>query len=957
MGIIRTIASRTGLVKSNEEKEKDKVKREEREKIEKDEKDAKAKNEREKLPKKYFKNLYDSYIAYRTNKSQDSKNNISKNILLLLYYSKLQKQDITIFPVPGTKFKDEFIKFIKNLKLFDDYKHLIDIHFEYIIDDKTEKQLDNNIVRTETTDKENLYTNTYIEELNPELQKYKEYVIKETDGRWKYLYNSKEYKDRQNVKKEGYDGYIDTDEPYENYNTIIGKQSIISKGLKEIALLIELNDNISIFKTYKLKLSNDSKKFADIKIVADEKNNYIITDFILYLDFILTKLGEYYKKFEKKFNEDLVALSKLYEALNAKINYNVEKPKELITFWEKFEIPKNEIYKSYLESLKNVDVLKDEDIEVKYAKAQAYINKLNKLKVEELKDKPEKEKKEIKLKLASFDKLLNTNNGSWKTDKDKKLSYSDELIKLQNDYIKILENLDYTQVEISKDYEELYELYEKIKSISSKINGKERITQDELAFIEDFQLTIDKYGNDKLFNSDENYKNGVQKSLDLYNKLKREGSFSDSKIKEIKEADKIIDPNVVYFDNYASIFSFMLYYIVLACIVVLFSIVLITIISFFSLIYEILKYLILIFINPQTIKGFSIDYLSKNIINCTKTNLSDDIFYIITSQKQNLVLFNLSAYVVYLLLFYVLLFVILTLYSRFMNKEFKGSLKDIDKANVFLPLVGVIFLFSAINFFLYSKLFKDYVYIPYKFSENKEKAVDEKIADYILIKDEEDNSLIDDNFFKTIYDLTLIDELNKIFSNGIESKNKDNCLEQKLLIYDIYMYLREYVSFDSEMKDKFKEYCTTTVDEKPTYKDTKNKITFVSLLNNSEVKMIRKYHEELAFFNKIADDKLEFYNGLNISINNKIKNINTEIITHNKTMIPFFVTVVYILVIFALSLLAFYLVIKFILEANSKNTNPFNSYFISAADMINDYFYKKIYSFYEYFLLQKVNYL
>ena len=941
---IRDIASKTGLVKNTETKNIEKKKREAKEK---EDKITKAQEEREKLPVKYFKNLYDSYVAYKKSKSEDSKNNISKNILLLLYYSKLQNQDITSFLLPGIEFQDEFKLFIQNLRLFDNYKEgLIDIHFDYIIDDKTEKQLDNNIVRTETSKTTNLYENNYIKELNPLLQKYDEYVKDETKGKG-IIYSKSEYREKQ-FNKEGY-GYITTEEPYENYKKIIKNQLIISKGLREIALLKDLDDNIKTFKSTKVILSDDSKKFDAIRINTDDTSkSYTIKDFILYLDFILTKLGEYYKKFEKKFNEDLVALSELYEALNAKINYNVETLNELITFWEKFKIP--DIYKNYLESLKNVNVLKDEDIEVKYAKAQAYINKLD---LATIKDKNDKEKKEIKLKLASFDKLLNTNNGSWKTDKDKKISYSDELIKLQNDYIKFVGELDYTQVEISKDYEELYELYEKIKSISSKIDGKERITQDELAFIEDFEITKTNLKKDKLYNSDTNYKKEVDKIIAFYDKLKNNGSFNNDNLEKIKEDDKIIDPNVVYFDNYASIFSFMLYYIVLACIVVLFSIVLITIISFFSLIYEILKYLILIFINPQTIKGFSIDYLSKNIINCTKTNLSDDIFYIITSQKQNLVLFNLSAYVVYLLLFYVLLFVILTLYSRFMNKEFKGSIKDIDKANIFLPLVGVIFLFSAINFFLYSKLFKDYVYIPYKFSENKEKAVDEKIADYILIKDEEDNSLIDDNFFKTIYDLTLIDELNKIFSNGIESKNKDNCLEQKLLIYDIYMYLREYVTFDTEMKDKFKEYCTTTVDEKPTYKDTKNKITFVSLLNNSEVKMIRKYHEELAFFNKIADDKLEFYNGLNISINNKIKNINTEIITHNKTMIPFFVTVVYILVIFALSLLAFYLVIKFILEANSKNTNPFNSYFISAAEMINVYFYKKIYSFYEYFFATK----
>ena len=58
-------------------------------------------------------------------------------------------------------------------------------------------------------------------------------------------------------------------------------------------------------------------------------------------------------------------------------------------------------------------------------------------------------------------------------------------------------------------------------------------------------------------------------------------------------------------------------------------------------------------------------------------------------------------------------------------------------------------------------------------------------------------------------------------------------------------------------------------------------------------------------------------------------------------------------VIFALSLLAFYLVLMFILQSKNKDTNPFNSYFISAAEMINDYFYKKIYSFYEYFFATK----
>ena len=276
---IRDIASKTGLVKNTVTKNKEKKNRETRAKKEKEDKETKTKEEEQKLPEKYFKNLYDSYVAYKKSKSQESKNNISKNILLLLYYSKLQEKDITSFQLPGIEFQDDFKNIIQNLRFFDYYKEgLIDIHFNYIIDDKTKKQLDYNILQTETTDTEKSYENSYIDELKI----YDEYVKTETEGRAKYLYSTTEYKDKQKTKKESY-GYFDTDEPYENYKTIIKKQPIISKGLKEIALLKELDDNIQIFKSTKVILSNDSKKFNDIKIEATDKtNNYTIIDFILY---------------------------------------------------------------------------------------------------------------------------------------------------------------------------------------------------------------------------------------------------------------------------------------------------------------------------------------------------------------------------------------------------------------------------------------------------------------------------------------------------------------------------------------------------------------------------------------------------------------------------------------------------------------------------------------------------
>jgi len=353
------------------------------------------------------------------------------------------------------------------------------------------------------------------------------------------------------------------------------------------------------------------------------------------------------------------------------------------------------------------------------------------------------------------------------------------------------------------------------------------------------------------------------------------------------------------------------------------------------------------FVNDKMTKSLLIDYLNKNIIKCTKDNLDGDLFYIIFEQKQNITLFNLGSYIIYLLLIYLILYIILNIYAKFMEYEFSGNLYNIDVTGLLLSIIGIIIIYSFFHLMLYKILYKQFVYIPYKELNDKENKVDDKIAQYILIYSEGENKeiLTDDNFFDIIYDLTRIEELNTIFMNGIKNNNKDNCLEQKIIIYDIYMYLREYVVFDNSMKNKFKEYCTTTTENKPNYDNTNNKITFLSLLNNNEVKMIKKYHEELAFFNEIPDDKIEYYNELNKSINNKIKEINVEIITHNKTLIPFFITVVYILLIVIFNLIIFYIIMTFILTTPKDNKpNPFNYYFILSASFIKNKIYDNIYN-------------
>jgi len=422
---------------------------------------------------------------------------------------------------------------------------------------------------------------------------------------------------------------------------------------------------------------------------------------------------------------------------------------------------------------------------------------------------------------------------------------------------------------------------------------------------------------------------------------------TDDEKKTNDKTDKFLDgQNAVDFDDtFGKVCKLILYYFTLACIIILFSVVVLSLVSFFQLIYEIIKNIILLFVNTQSTKGSSIDYLSKNIIKCTKDDLSYDNCYIFYVQKQNLSLLNISTYTIYLLLIYALAFVLVRLYAQFMGQKFIGSVNSIDNYGVFLPIIGIIFIYASVHFFMYKFIFKSFVYIPYKLLDDKERDTDELIGKYILIYKADDNEepLIDNNFFEIIYDLTRIDELNTIFMNGIENKNIDNCLEQKIIIYDIYMYLREYVVFDNIMKQKFADYCTSTYEDKPNYSNTTNKITFLSLLNNNEVKMIRKYHEELAFFNNISDNNLEFYNNLNKSINKKIRDINAQIITHNKTIVPFFTIIFYIVLILIYNLVIFYIILNFVLMDNN---NQFNDKIVKAADFIKTKIYDKIINYF-----------
>ena len=119
-------------------------------------------------------------------------------------------------------------------------------------------------------------------------------------------------------------------------------------------------------------------------------------------------------------------------------------------------------------------------------------------------------------------------------------------------------------------------------------------------------------------------------------------------------------------------------------------------------------------------------------------------------------------------------------------------------------------------------------------------------------------------------------------------------------------------------------------------------MTFVAMLNNNEVKMIRKFNEDLNYYNEVPDDKLEYFNKLNSNITDKIKKINLLILTNTNTMVPFFLTIFYIIAIVIVNFIILYIII-FIITTNQEQTiKEFNPYIYLLLDKIRENIYNPI---------------
>jgi hypothetical protein len=414
---------------------------------------------------------------------------------------------------------------------------------------------------------------------------------------------------------------------------------------------------------------------------------------------------------------------------------------------------------------------------------------------------------------------------------------------------------------------------------------------------------------------------------------------------EEEDGDKKGKKKIIDFEVVANYFGIFLKFIIYFGFILLTFILILSFLSLLTVIYHVIVNIIFLFINKgSSTNSLTLDYIYKNIVLCTKDNFSYDTFYVFHQTKQALLMLNICVYIIYLLIVYLITFTLMYLYVLISDKMIedtilKGSIYDIDKSGLFLTIFVVLLVYSIAHYAMYIFIYKENVFKPYNKIKDLEKEIDTTIFDFIKITDMNGNILQDDNFFNMLYDSAQIDNLNKYFKDSIIAKDPDNCLEQKIIIYNLYCYFREYINFDNDIKEKFKNYCTTSAEDKPLLDEKKNiKMTFISMLNNSEIRMIRKYNEELNYFNEIPENMTDYFNDLNKSISNKINKINITTITYPKTFMPFLTAVIYIILILILNLIFFYVVINLIL--NDKENKIANS-IKYVATILNTYIYDK----------------
>lgn len=730
-------------------------------------------------------------------------------------------------------------------------------------------------------------------------------------------------------------------------NIIINTNDLISKKIRE-------ND-----KNYFKQVNNRILKRAinNVEDLTSNERKYILTlnsikfseeidDYIKRINELIKNIDREYKKlFDKIYNKDdnqLLNGNDIFTK-NFFINFSKNFINNFIKYIKKQianDIKENEDIKILF------DFFKKTDKDFEFPPLEEIIEDLDK-KYADFKEKKATLKKNQILK---YSYLFDTNDGEWRNDS----KIDNEIKQLKKDYDDLLLKYQPDKIDVNKEYTDLYNYSEKIKEIKEKLNKKEKIQKKELEFIKHFDEYIQAIEDESQHSSEPEFQQQIKLIKEAFSEIKINGKNikehvddeeNDGRITNdvISDEEKERNKENVYFEDYISFFKIALKLFTYGGILLAFIGLFLSFVGILILLYDMIVNTFKLFVNSgNSTRNLSLDYISKSIIKCTKNDYSNDRFLILTEQKQNCSIFNLGAYTLYILIFYVIIYFILVFYSNQMSYTFIGSIYDIDEKFIYLFMIGLLIVYSFIHINIFKFVFKPYVYIPYKSIDDEGKNIDEMIDKYILVKTPDNNIVKFNDFFDLLYDASKIDELSEYFLSQIRNEDTEGCLQQKIIIYNLYEYLRQYVYFDDIFKNNFKLYCSNDKDNKP-LDDIDEPIRFISMLNNDEVRIISNYHEELDFVNKLEDKNIEFYNKLNTQVSNKIRDINKKIITHNKTTLPFFITIIYLFIIFIFNLIVIYFVVKMIL---SDKTDAYHIYIKTVSKYMDEYIYKIIINYF-----------
>lgn len=463
-----------------------------------------------------------------------------------------------------------------------------------------------------------------------------------------------------------------------------------------------------------------------------------------------------------------------------------------------------------------------------------------------------------------------------------------------------------------------------------------------------------KHSTDELFMSNylKKIKSGQQvtsSEVTRYNELKAHYETNADSIQNEKIREKIkknletditqidinkIDGFILNFQLVAKIFRTILLIITSLCIVMYIFVLLLSIFNVFNLILQIILSITSIFYNKKTSNNEILSYKVKDILKCTKDNYKYDILNVLNEQMAAVSIFNLTLYIVYLLLFYCIIYIIYVVISSVpLSKDKKytlvGTINDIDDPQFsLLGVTAAIFLFSIIHLFYYKFLFKSISYKQYKDINGYEVNIDNLIKN--VVKTNTDT--FDVSFFSILKDSSKRKQIDDKILNEIADLNASNTntnnLYAYLLIYDIYIYLEHNTHLNDVKKAEVQNYFDKIMQGSAPDK------TFISFLDTNERKLIKPYHEDLPFYKNIPQDKVEFYDPINENIATTLSSINKNIISYSGTFNAFLFTCIYIITICIYNFICVYFIMTLIKKAGE---GVFHQYIVFMAQIYVKY--------------------